>query len=119
MLDIDLLLIALDAATPDGVGAVSGHGVPLVYIDLPDPLYRDGNDGFAILLTVGHNVDGWEACIDTDGDQYGLPDGPGEDASVAEIVAWIAPLVQSAVAAAPAERDTAEAWADSTFGATL
>lgn len=45
-----------------------------------------------VLLTTGHNTSGWEAVVDTDGDQYGLEDGPGVNATTEEVVAWVQAL---------------------------
>lgn len=42
-----------------------------------------------VLLTRGHNRDGWEAVVDTEGDQYSLEDGPEADAPAAEVAAWV------------------------------
>jgi hypothetical protein len=45
-----------------------------------------------ILVTHGHNVEGWEAALDTGGTQHGLPDGPAADAEPAVVVAWLLTL---------------------------
>lgn len=50
-------------------------------------------DGCELLLTRGFNVDGWEAAVDTGGDQYGVADGPQANAHPAEVVAWVLGLV--------------------------
>lgn len=46
-----------------------------------------------VLITKGHNIDGWEAVLDNHGDQSELPDGPPADATDREVVNWVAFLV--------------------------
>lgn len=111
------LVEALKVALKDTpVDVWDGASVPLITIALPDAEYREGYDGFDILLSVGHNRDGWEAVIDTNGDQYALPDGPDNaDASLAEIVAWVVPLVTRVLEAKPKDDNEAAAVSASFF----
>lgn len=103
---METLAQTITDAIPAGVEAEFGFNVPLVIIPLP------ATDNWSILISVGHNVDGYEAALDTDGDQYGLPDGPGADASEQEVAAWIAPLVVAFLNASPVDPQT---WCDSFF----
>lgn len=52
-----------------------------------------------VLITEGHNrQEGeWEAVLDRQGDQEGLPDGPGSDATKSEVVEWIERTVREAL----------------------
>lgn len=43
-----------------------------------------------VLVTAAFNTeDRWEACLELDGEQVGLPDGPDVRATVQQVVSWL------------------------------
>ena len=89
MTDVIKLLADLNEAMPAGTTAYHAY-TPSVFM-IPVPAGE-------IMIAVGHNVAGWEAALDTGGDQTPLADGPADPyAPDAEVVAWIATLVKEAV----------------------
>lgn len=66
-------------------------------ISIPLEVRLTGEYVREVLLTTGHNRSdrGWEAVVDSEGDQYGLEDGPLGHAPVEDVVAWVQRLQAS------------------------
>jgi len=93
--DIDassLSLAKLNAALPDGCVADWAHSPSVFTVALP-------NTTACVYLTTHLNREdgGWEAVLDRDGDQDGLPDGPLVTAPAAEVVTWATAVTAEAL----------------------
>lgn len=83
--DDESILAALSAA---GIDSEPGFTPSRIYVTA-------GDDVVALTTNFNREDGGWEAVYDKGGDQYGLEDGPGVNATTAEVVAWVQALQAS------------------------